>query len=221
MLKGVIFDMDGVISDSERYYVDVKNDVLAHFGIYDVPYEYHMKFVGTTHAFQWNQMSKDFHKEHISVEEYLDYFYPYKEEYFAKKDIGAIRGVVDFINDVKAAGYPISVASSGTIDEIERMLKKLGLYEQFDAIASGWECKESKPAPDVYLLAAKKIGVEPESCLVIEDAPNGAIGAKAAGMYCLGFCNKDFPINEMRDAHSVFTQYEDISVEHLENLMKS
>ncbi len=220
MLKAIIFDMDGVISDSERYYVDVKNDVLAHFGIYDVPYEYHMQFVGTTHAFQWEHMSKDYHKEDITVQEYLDYFYPYKDAYFEKQNIGPIRGVVDFIHDVKAAGYPISVASSGTIEEIERMLKKLGLFECFDGIASGWECKESKPAPDVYLLAAEKIGVEPEHCLVIEDAPNGAIGAKAAGMYCLGFSNADFPMSKMEEADSVFTQYEDISIKYLENLMK-
>ena len=221
MLKGIIFDMDGVVSDSEKYYVTVKNLVLEHFGIYDVPYEYHMQFVGTTHAFQWEHMSKDFHREDVTVEEYLDYFYPFKDEFFAKQDIGPIRGVVDFIHALKEAGYPISIASSGTTEEITRMLNKFGILDQFDAIASGWECENSKPAPDVFALAAKKMGLEAKDCIVIEDSPNGAIGARAAGAYCLGFCNADFPICDMKNADSVFTQYQDISVEYLEKLMEN
>lgn len=219
MLEAVIFDMDGVISDSERLYVGIKNEVLAHFGITDVPYEYHMQFMGTTHAHQWKVMRKDFHREDVPVDEYLELLYETKERVFTEAGVGPIRGVIDFIHDLKKSGYPIAVASSGTLEEITNMLSALGILEQFDALSSGWEVEHSKPAPDVFLNAAKKLGVAPENCIVIEDAPNGAIGAKAAGMYCLGFRNADFPMSDMKEADTVFERYADINVEYCENLL--
>lgn len=220
MLKAVIFDMDGVISDSERFYIGIKDRVLAHFGIMDVPYEYHLQFMGTTHAHQWEIMSGDFHREDISVDEYLEVLYKEREETFAKEGIQPISGVIEFIYALKEAGYPIAVASSGTRSEITNMLERFHLFEQFDAISSGWEVEHSKPAPDVFLNAARKLGIEPENCMVIEDAPNGAIGAKAAGMYCLGFRNADFPMSDMEEADCVFERYSDIGVEYCEQLMK-
>ncbi|HIT60122.1 MAG TPA: HAD family phosphatase [Candidatus Fimousia stercorigallinarum] len=220
MLEAVIFDMDGVISDSERFYVGIKNTVLAHFGITDVPYEYHMQFMGTTHADQWKVMSKDFHREDVSVEEYLELLYRIRQETFEKAGIQPVRGVVEFIRSLKQTGYPIAVASSGTRREIVSMLEKFGILELFDAVSSGWEVEHSKPAPDVFLNAADKLGIRPENCMVIEDAPNGAIGAKAAGMYCLGFRNADFPMSEMKEADHVFERYADISVEYCEHLME-
>lgn len=219
MLKAVIFDMDGVISDSERLYVGIKNEALAHFGIKDVPYEYHMQFMGTTHAHQWKVMRKDFHREDVSVEEYLDLLYKIKERVFNEAGVGPIHGVIEFIYALKDSGYPIAVASSGTLEEIRHMLKSLGILEQFDALSSGWEVEHSKPAPDVFLNAAQKLGIEPKDCIVIEDAPNGAIGAKAAGMYCLGFRNADFPMSDMKEADSVFERYTDISVSYCEKLL--
>lgn len=221
MLEAVIFDMDGVISDSERFYVGIKDRVLAGFGIRNVPYDYHLQFMGTTHADQWKVMSKDFHREDITVDEYLDVLFKEKNETFAREGIQPIRGVTDFIHSLKKAGYPIAVASSGKRSEIKEMLERFHLSDQFDAISSGWEVEHSKPAPDVFLNAARKLGVQPEHCIVIEDAPNGAIGAKAAGMYCLGFRNADFPMSDMKEADCVFERYADIDVAYCEQLMNN
>lgn len=220
MLKAVIFDMDGVISDSERLYVDIKRKTLETLGIYHIPDEYHMKFIGTTHEYQWNIMNKEFHIEHISAETYLETLYAIKDRVFRETSIGPIRGVVEFIDALKQAGYPLAVASSSTIREIKDMLDSLGIADRFDTLASGWEVEHGKPAPDIYLKASQGLGVEPEHCMVIEDAPNGAIGAKAAGMFCLGFSNMDYPMSNMKEADEVFTQYQDISVTYCENLMK-
>ena len=84
MLEAVIFDMDGVISDSERFYVGIKDTVLAHFGITDVPYEYHMQFMGTTHADQWKVMSKDFHKPALDGIGYEDSLNNYRAWWTAR-----------------------------------------------------------------------------------------------------------------------------------------
>ena len=220
MLKAVIFDMDGVISDSERLYVDVKNEALASLGIYDVPYEYHMQFIGTTHEYQWKVMSRDFHAEHISTEEYLEVLYATKDRIFREAGIAPIRGVLEFIDHVKKAGYPIAVASSSTIEEIREMLDSFGITQWFDALVSGWEVAHGKPAPDIFFEAARRMKMRPENCMVIEDSPNGAIGAKKAGMFCLGFSNMDFPMSDMKEADAVFKQYEDISVEYCKELME-
>ena len=92
MLKAVIFDMDGVISDSERLYVDIKRKTLETLGIYHIPDEYHMKFIGTTHEYQWNIMNKEFHIEHIYAETYLETLYAIKDRVFRETSIGPIRG---------------------------------------------------------------------------------------------------------------------------------
>lgn len=219
MLKAIIFDMDGVISDSERLYVKVKDETLDILGIHDVPYEYHMQFIGTTHEYQWERMRRDFHAEEIPTQRYLDLLYETKDRIFEEDGVGPIKGAIEFIKAVKEAGYPIAVASSSTIGEITKMLDAFGITDWFDALVSGWEVENSKPAPDIFLEAARRIKVEPKHCMVIEDSPNGAIGAKEAGMFCLGFSNMDFPMSDMKEADAVFTQYEDISVEKCREFM--
>lgn len=219
MLKAIIFDMDGVIADTEKMYVAVKDMVLAGYGIKDIPLSYHRQFTGSTMSYQWKIMSKDFHLEHISMEEYLDTLYRCKDKYFEEKGIKPIRGSVEFVKQLKRAGYPLAIASSGKLSEIKDTLRQVGLTEEFDVLTSGWEVKESKPEPDIYLLAAERLGYSPSECIVIEDSPLGNIGAKKGGFFCLGFTNKDFPMSDMKDADERFESYDDISVEYLENLL--
>ena len=197
MLKAVIFDMDGVISDSERLYVDVKNEALASLGIYDVPYEYHMQFIGTTHEYQWKVMSRDFHAEHISTEEYLEVLYATKNRIFREAGIAPIRGVLEFIDHVKKAGYPIAVASSSTIEEIREMLDSFGITQWFDALVSGWEVAHGKPAPDIFFEAARRMKMRPENCMVIEDSPNGVLSANKAGCKVIMVPDLDQPSEEI------------------------
>lgn len=218
MLKGIIFDMDGVISDSERLYVEVKNEVLGKFDIHDIPLEYHLQFVGTTHEYQWEHMSKRFHLEHVSTEEYLEVFYEVKNRVFEEEGVVPIEGALDFIARLKEHGYKLAIASSSTIDEIEMTLQRYGIRQQFDAITSGWEVEHGKPAPDIFLLAAKRLGLEPAECMVIEDSPNGAKGAIDGGIFCLGFRNAKFPLNDMKMADAVYEKHDEMTIERLEAL---
>ena len=89
----------------------------------------------------------------------------------------------------KAKGIPMAVASSSSLSIIDKVLDKLALREYFTLIATGDEVPASKPAPDIFLLAAQRLGCKPEACWVIEDSYNGVTAAKAAGMHCIGFYN--------------------------------
>ena len=94
---------------------------------------------------------------------------------------------------MKSAGAKLAVASSSPLTEIEKSLTEIGIYTDFSIITSGEEVEHSKPAPDVYLLAAKRLGVKSKNCIAIEDSPNGSIAVKKANMVGIGFANPDYP----------------------------
>lgn len=184
-LKGILFDMDGVLCDSgpflyaasarmfkERYGIDIHpEDVRPYFGRGEVAY-----LTGTGRA----------HGIDVSLPDDLDLVY---EHYFAAID-GAIKpfaGVVDFVARASGCGLRIAVASSADRRKVMANLAGIGLpRERFDAVVTVEDVAQPKPAPDVFLLAARRLGLAPCDCLVIEDAPSGIQAAKAAGCACLG-----------------------------------
>lgn len=111
---------------------------------------------------------------------------------------------------MKRNGYTLAVASSSPKNEIIRNLKALDLDDYFTVKVSGEEVRNSKPAPDVFLKAAELLGASPEKCTVIEDTANGSRAAKAAGMYCIGFANPDYPEQDLSVCDKVIESYEEI-----------
>ena len=116
-----------------------------------------------------------------------------------------LRGAVEFVNRCKAAGLKCAVATSADEVKLNGNLREIGLAtETFDACVNGLEVERRKPHPDIFLLAAQRIGVPPEHCLVVEDAPNGIEAAKAAGALCLGLTTS-FSAEVLKDAGADFT----------------
>ena len=91
-------------------------------------------------------------------------------------------GVIDLIGDLAARGAPLAVASSSLRSWIDATLISLGIQDRFSVIVSGEEILAGKPAPDIYLETAERLGIPPQFCVAVEDAPNGVLSAKAAGM---------------------------------------
>lgn len=208
MDKFVIFDMDGVIVDSEYIFLSTKNEMLIDEGIdTDITYQY--QFMGMTFEHMWKIMKKEKNlKKEIS--EYIEEMNKRREVLIQKDGIKPIKGIKDFINFLKKQGYTIAVASSSPKHEIIRNLKALEIDEYFTVKVSGQEVENSKPAPDIFLRAAELLGANPEKCIVFEDTKNGSTAAKSAGMYCIGFANPDYPAQDLKVCDKIITKYEEI-----------
>jgi HAD superfamily hydrolase (TIGR01509 family) len=109
---------------------------------------------------------------------------------FALIDSSLVRfeDAVGALRSLRARGVPVAVASSSPRERLHRTLRRAGLLDAFDAVVSGDEVEHGKPAPDMFLLAATRLGVEPSACVVIEDSPPGVQAGLAAGMFTLAVC---------------------------------
>jgi beta-phosphoglucomutase len=193
--KAVIFDMDGVLVNSEPFYVEVEKTNFRQLGL-DISEEEHQTYQGTATDRMW-QLIKERHGIEHPVEELVEMTNSLVTPYFnSLEKMEPMPGVEQLIKKLKKRGIPLALASSSYPDVIEIILQKTGLKKYFDSVVSSQMAGASKPEPDIFLLAAKKLGVPPEDCLVIEDSTNGIAAAKSAGMYCIAFAG---PGSELQD----------------------
>ncbi|HEV7662586.1 MAG TPA: HAD family phosphatase [Chloroflexota bacterium] len=181
-LSAVVFDMDGVLIDSEPLHYSVLRDLLAgeDCALSSTEYE---QFLGTT-----TQATLETLIDRHSLQRPLaDYLADYNAGvlHLLEQPHAPQPGVVTLIERLRQLQMPLALASSSARAWIDATLRSIGLSDAFDAIASGNEVSRSKPDPEIYLLAAERLGINPECCLAIDDAPNGIASARAAGMAVL------------------------------------
>ena len=186
-MKAVIFDMDGVLVDSQPYHFKADIDTMAEYGVVK-DQKFYEKFAGTLTSDRM-RILKDLFKLDIPVEEMVKKREDMILEIMAREDIKPVSGIPEFLKSIKNRGLKTAVASSSGYDLIGLILSRLGISEYFDSITSGNDVKRGKPSPDIFLLAAERIGAEPSECLVVEDSENGVKAAKSAGMKALGYIN--------------------------------
>jgi len=183
-LKALIFDMDGVMLDSEKHW-DVEEFALFQKLVPGWNREKHKGVVGLNIPDTYKVLSKagltvpeqEFAK---TIDRLAKNIYRTKAE--------LMPGFLDLKNEIKKRKIPVGLASSSRSTWIDMALKKLELENFFNTITSSQEIKgQGKPAPDLYLLAAKKMGFKPEECVAIEDSGNGVKSAKSAGLFTIGF----------------------------------
>jgi HAD superfamily hydrolase (TIGR01509 family) len=186
MLKAVIFDMDGVIIDSEPSHLKLENEMYKKLGI-EVTGDEHHTFVGTTSQYMWEAL-KNKHKLSQSLDELVKHdrniFFKYLNS--DECEITLIDGVKELIKELHDNGVNLAIASSSPLNVIEAIAKKFHIEEYFKVFVTGDYVKRSKPEPDIFLFASEKLGTTAENCLVIEDSHNGVLAAKKAGMKCVG-----------------------------------
>ena len=186
MIKAIIFDMDGVLVDSEPFHVEIEKRQfeLNHLSISE---EEHHQFMGVATDVMLREIAKR-HLLTLPVETLIEQNKLNTIQYFTElKEIQAMPGLIDLLEILIRKNIPMAVASSSFPEIIEIILMRTGLRKYFQAVVSSQEAGKSKPEPDVFLLAAQRLGIKPEDCLVIEDSDNGIRAAKAAGMRCIAF----------------------------------
>lgn len=209
MVQAFIFDMDGVIIDSEPLHFEVDAKVMAHLGI-DMKTEELERFVGMTNPEMWRLVKQEYPISK-SIEELIEFQMSEKIKLIQSRDLSPIDGIPELIRDLRKHKLKLGLASSSPPNFIEAVLNKFQLRDSFDCIVSGEEVPRGKPAPDVFLEAARLLGVQPEACIVLEDASHGVKAAKAANMMCIGFINPnsgnqdlsmaDRRVHAIRDIH--------------------
>jgi beta-phosphoglucomutase family hydrolase len=208
MMEAVIFDMDGVLIDSEPLHFEVDEMVLKLLQI-DKGKHYLERFVGYTNPAMWKIIKEENQLEQ-SIEGLIELQMRIKLDFLEKNNFVAIDGVLELLNNIQAKKIPLAIASSSPRIFIEAVIEKIQIEKYFQIVVSGEEVPESKPAPDVFLKAAELLGVQPENCLVIEDSKSGTIAAKSAGMKCIGFQNPNSGNQDLSRADLIVKNFNDV-----------
>jgi HAD superfamily hydrolase (TIGR01509 family) len=178
----VIFDCDGVLVDSERLAVRIDVRVLAALGWPLSEREVIDRFLGRSHEFMVAEIQAHLGRR-LPVDWEDEFQHLYREAFAA--ELTPVAGVVEALEQITLA---TCVASSGSHDKMRYTLGLTGLYDRFAGrIFSASEVANGKPAPDLFLHAARRMGVDPAACAVVEDSRYGVEAARAAGMLALGF----------------------------------
>lgn len=210
MLKAVIFDMDGVIIDSEvlhhSAYHKMFKDVNAN--VSDALYE---SFTGQSTLNVCKQVC-----EHFKLEESPETLVALKRKHYEyifenDKTFDLIEGVLSLIQDYHKNGLTLVLASSASMPSIDRIFKRFDLNSYFKAKFSGADLKASKPHPEIFIKAAEATGYGKNECMVIEDSTNGIHAANAAGIFCVGFDSIHSENQDYSTADKVITDFEAIT----------
>ena len=188
MINTVIFDMDGVIIDSEPIHKDLQQQKFDSLGITISDAQY-KNFVGTSAKNMWQQLIQE-HRLDISLEALLEAdIKEYRDYLLLQDDLRPIDGIIPLLDQLRRNKFEIMLASSATPQSIETVMDIFGLHDYFLHKVSGATLTHSKPHPEIFEVAAGLAKSAVEHCVVIEDSTNGVKAAKAAGMKCIGFQN--------------------------------
>lgn len=206
-MKAFIFDMDGVIIDSEPLQLQSFNKVLQRFGHLVEMDDFKHKYMGLKDAQICERMVGDYELP-ITPEEFVDEKRRSYLEILQGDEILPMPGVVSAIKKLYQR-VPLAIASSSNRSEIETITERFGIRQYFKVFVSAHEVSSGKPAPDVYLKTSEELGVDPTECGVIEDTLVGIRSAKAAGMYCVGITTTHTK-DELKEADKIITSFEEL-----------
>jgi beta-phosphoglucomutase len=197
MIRGVLFDMDGVITDSEEFICLAAIEMFREKGIIAKPGDF-VPFVGMGENSYLGGVAHKYRLE-PDIEELKASTYNIYER-ITRGKLHPLPGAIEFVNRCKSRGLKLALATSADRIKMEINLREIGMAESiFNATVNGLEADRKKPFPDIYLEAAARLGLKPEECLVVEDAVSGVKAAKAAGCKCLALTTS-FKAEELKEA---------------------
>src|SRR6478609_6967242 len=179
MPSAVIFDLDGVLADSEPWWNQIDAKLLAEYGV-RYRGEYHRNVLGVSYRLAAEFYKKAFHIS-LSVEELMRRRGEIATDFFANR-VSLFPSAKMTLEQLREMKLPLAVATSSVSASARPLLDRTGIRSLFSVLITGDEVQQGKPHPDIYLRAAKKLGISPEACLVIEDSLAGITAGKAANM---------------------------------------
>lgn len=211
MIKTIIFDMDGVIINSEPVHQQLETEIFEELGL-NISAEERKTYIGTSAVDMWTIIGKR-HRILKSPEEMLLYG---REKYWKDLDEGKVtlmHGALDLIKYFHENKFIVQVASSATRPTVDKVLGHFHLEKYFRYRIGGNEVSRSKPEPEIFIKAAQQSSSDPGKCLVIEDSSNGVIAAKMAGMFCVGYASSHTGIQDLSMADLVVQNLNEITPE--------
>jgi HAD superfamily hydrolase (TIGR01509 family) len=224
VLKAVIFDFDGVISDSEPCHFAAANKVLDDFGIQLTQQQYYADYLGFTDYELFETVKKKYKTDFkgTSIEQLVERKAEVFQELIRQTD-HLINGITELIGRLKRNGIKVAVNSGAIAADIKIMLAGSAIEDSFDVIVSADDITKGKPDPEGYLLTLEKLNTVSDSpisakqCVVIEDSRWGIISAKKAGMHVVAVTNS-YTAEELKDAEMIIDSVRQLKVSALQKL---
>lgn len=217
MLKAVLFDMDGVIVDTEPLHRKAYHQMFDDVNI-NVDEDLYASFTGQSTINICKRLVDHFNLNE-TPEELVSLKRKHYKIFFENDDLELIDGVLDRIQDYHSNDVKLVVASSASMLGIKQIFERFDLNQYFSAKFSGADLKKSKPHPEIFIKAAESTGFSKSECLVIEDSTNGIKAAHSAGIYCVGFKSPHSSHQDYSLANKIITSFEEISYTKIANII--
>jgi HAD superfamily hydrolase (TIGR01509 family) len=216
-LEAVVFDMDGVLVDSEPLYDLATTEFLRRRGVEADPAHFDT-LRGLALPEVWRALA-DRYRLAEAPEKLAEASSRDLDRFFAERGrLEPIAGVRELVAALKQAGSALAVASSSPCRRVADLLGRLGLARSFAVVVSGDEVRRGKPDPEIFLTAARRLGLDPEGCAVVEDSERGVAAALAAGMRCVGLDRGQRGQPGLGRAHLVVPDLRQLTVDRLREL---
>ena len=217
MIKTVIFDMDGVIVDTEPVHKFAYEQHFKELNI-DVSAEMYATFTGNSTRNVFQKLKETFQLENEVEDLILRKRHLFNEAFDTKPDLELIEGVLTLIQDLHLNGMQLIVASSASKSTINRVFNRFDLHQYFTHKVSGEDFPKSKPHPANFLHAASLSEAPKNQCIVIEDSTNGIIASKAADIICIGYDSENSKHQDLSLADFVIQEFSEINFQKLQEL---
>lgn len=215
MVKTIIFDMDGVLINSEPISRKVEKKL---YDRYNIPYNESLvqSLVGKRIENYWESVFDYYDVKPVAIKRIAK---EHESMYLAlKEEVKLMDHVESFLARFKSSGYKVYIASSSHVKIIEEMIKNFGIEKYIDGYVGGNLVKRSKPNPDIFEKALDMSQSKANECLVFEDSTNGIKAAKAAGIKCIGYNNKNQQNQDHSEALLTITEFTDENYEKIRRL---
>lgn len=195
-IKGVLFDMDGVVLDTEKLYTRFWQEAANSLG-YPMTREHALGMRSLSREVGERQL-KTYLGEDVDYKEVRDKRIEMMNAFIEENGVEIKSGIHELLDFLKEKKIKTSIATSSPLDRTKKYLSQVGLVDKFDALVSGHMVEHGKPAPDIYLYAAENLGLKPEECMVLEDSPTGILAAFRAGCIPVMIPDQDEPDEEVQ-----------------------
>lgn len=216
MIKAVIFDKDGTLHDTEKVYHRAWHGAAAQLGVPNIA-EFVALCTGTNFI-RTEELWQEVYGDAFEFRSFWDLRNVLYDDMIAKEGLPIKPGAYELLDYLKENGYKIGLATSTNAPRVERHLVQSDMKKYFDTVVTGDTVSQGKPAPDIFLIAAQRLGVDPAECMGVEDSFNGVRAVKAAGMYTVMVPDMIAPTREILDMADACTDELGQIISILENM---